>query len=42
MSKVTEAKEILQNLGFDVDKIVDFQSEKRKDRILKIFCSSWY
>ena len=39
MSKVTEAKEILQNLGFDVDKIVDFQSEKRKDRILKIFCS---
>ena len=39
MSKVSEAKEILKNLGFDVDKIVDFQSEKRKNRILKIFCS---
>ena len=39
MPKVKEAKEILENLGFDVDKIVDFQSEKRKKRILKIFCS---
>ena len=39
MSKTSEAKEILEKLGFDVDKIVDFQSKKRKDRILKVFCS---
>ena len=37
MSKITEAKEILKNLGFDVDKIVDFQSVKEKIEYLKFF-----
>ena len=27
MSKIIEAKEILENLGFDVDKIVDFAND---------------
>ena len=39
MSKLSQANEILKGLGFDVNKIVDFKTEKRRKRILKVFIS---
>ena len=37
MTKLSQANEILKGLGFDISKIIDFKTEKRRQRILKVF-----
>lgn len=37
MTKLSQATEILKGLGFDINKIIDFKTERRRQRILKVF-----